>query len=448
MSVTDKLQINPDLTRQLVSSQGNKDNGSYGWCPFREGFSADFVTYVLAKTGLKSGCVLDPFAGTGTTLFAASNAGLSATGIELLPYGQVVISALRDVGVSDKKDLADGIKRFSEARSWERAGETIPFYHLPITRGAFPPETERQLCRYRYDACRVHNIVLGRVLGLAALSVLEEISYTRKDGQYLRWDSRSGHSAGKTFHKRHIASFTQAIQSKLARIEADLLAGAVPDGHKGRVSLIKGSCLQIMGLLAPASFDGIITSPPYCNRYDYTRTYALELALLGESADAVKSLRQAMLSCTVENLSKTDLTGYFSADVYAAAKTAFEAQKDLAEIVAKLIFCRATGMLNNPKITVLVYNYFFEMSLVIAQAAVLLKEGAPFVMVNDNVQYQWIPIPVDLILSDFAQHVGFDVEAIWVVPHGKGNSSQQMAKNGRQELRKCVYVWRKKRGTV
>ncbi len=65
-------------------------------------------------------------------------------------------------------------------------------------------------------------------------------------------------------------------------------------------------------------------------------------------------------------------------------------------------------------------------------------------MVNDNVRYQGAHLPVDLILSDFAQAAGLDVETIWVLPRGKGNSSQQMARHGRQELRKCVYVWRKR----
>jgi DNA modification methylase len=36
-----------------------------------------------------------------------------------------------------------------------------------------------------------------------------------------------------------------------------------------------------MPTLPDTQYDAIITSPPYCNRYDYTRTYALELALLG-----------------------------------------------------------------------------------------------------------------------------------------------------------------------
>ena len=42
-------------------------------------------------------------------------------------------------------------------------------------------------------------------------------------------------------------------------------------------------------------FDFIITSPPYCNRYDYTRTYALELVYLGCDSEKIRSLRQELL---------------------------------------------------------------------------------------------------------------------------------------------------------
>jgi hypothetical protein len=72
----------------------------------------------------------------------------------------------------------------------------------------------------------------------------------------------------------------------------------------------------------------------------------------------------------------------------------------------------------------MVRNYFFELALVIFECARLLKPGAPFVMVNDNVRYSGATIPVDLILSDFAEQAGFDVEVIWVLPTRKGNSSQ------------------------
>ena len=79
---------------------------------------------------------------------------------------------------------------------------------------------------------------------------------------------------------------------------------------------MRGSCLDILPTLATGSFDGLVTSPPYCNRYDYTRTYALELAMLGLGEDEIKQLRQTMLCCTVENKAKDSLESRFSLAVY------------------------------------------------------------------------------------------------------------------------------------
>ena len=84
----------------------------------------------------------------------------------------------------------------------------------------------------------------------------------------------------------------------------------------------------------------------------------------------------------------------------------------------------------------MVRNYFFEIALIIFECARVLKPGAPLIMVTDNVRYEGANIPVDLILSSIAQEAGFDVEKIWVLPNGKGNSSQQMGLHGREETRK------------
>ena len=98
--------------------------------------------------------------------------------------------------------------------------------------------------------------------------------------------------------------------------------------------------------------------------------------------------------------------------------------------------------LNNNGIPRMVKNYFWELTLTLIECWRILKPGAPLIMVNDNVRYAGIPVPVDLVLSRIAEEIGFEVERIWVLPIGKGNSSQQMGEHGREELRKCVYIWR------
>ena len=50
-----------------------------------------------------------------------------------------------------------------------------------------------------------------------------------------------------------------------------------------------------------------------------------------------------------------------------------------------------------------------------------------------------VSISVDLILSDIASTIGFEVEQILILPIGKGNSSQQMACIGVIK-RKCICV--------
>jgi DNA modification methylase len=448
----DRMSVNQDLDRTLVSFQANKKEVGHRWCKYKEGFSADLVRYILRKADLVSGLVLDPFAGSGTTLFVASECGLDAVGIELLPNSAEVIEVRSLIAGCDPAKLSADIQKFLRRAAWEAPGKSAPFPHLRITSGAFPKETEFCLGRYLFEVNRLRDKFVQRVLRFAAMCILEPISYTRKDGQYLRWDQRSGRCLGrKKFDKGPLAPFGKAIRAKLDQIVTDLggqsglLFDTAPKtAQAGRIELLRGSCLDILPTLRSRTFDGLITSPPYCNRYDYTRTYALELAMLGVGEEELRRLRQAMLSCTVENRDKTDLAERFSPGCYGAALSAFESQEVLSLILEYLEQCKTDGAINNSGIPRMVRNYFLESALVICESARVLKPEGVLVMVNDNVRYQGARVPVDLILSDFAQQAGFNVEAIWVLPKGKGNSSQQMGLHGREEVRKCVYVWRLK----
>lgn len=445
-----KLRVNPRLSRQLVSFQANKNKPAYRWFKYKEGFSEALVHYLITTLNLQHGRLLDPFAGAGTTLFAASGSGLNSVGIEVLPIGCEIIEVRKQVQ-GHEPELREALQRWMNSKPWlmdRDRGWSFP--HLRITAGAFPDVTERQLEHY-LTALASESPLAARLLRFAALCVLEDISYTRKDGQYLRWDYRSARRQGaRPFNKGYIPSFDEAILAKLAEIDSDLQPGhgmldLFPTSLiSAQLEVIQGSCLDILPTLEDRSFDGLITSPPYANRYDYTRTYALELALLGVDEGHLRSLRQAMVSCTVENRDKQGLVDVIGAERYISASAAFAAQAELQSILSYLEQQKAQKALNNPGIPRMVRNYFFELALVIFECARLLKPGAPFVMVNDNVRYGGATIPVDLILSDFAEQAGFDVETIWVLPTGKGNSSQQMGAHGREELRKCIYIWRRR----
>ena len=97
--------------------------------------------------------------------------------------------------------------------------------------------------------------------------------------------------------------------------------------------------------------------------------------------------------------------------------------------------------LGNRNVIRLLEYYFTEMAVVVSELARVVAPGGQVFMVNDNVRYHGEEAPVDLILSDFAEQLGFCCKTIWALPRGKGNSSQQMGRFGRQEIRKCVYHW-------
>ena len=273
------------------------------------------------------------------------------------------------------------------------------------------------------------------------MSVLESVSYTRKDGQYLRWDHRSGRQLRARVNKGPILPLPFALETRLGEMAEDLPFLKHRYGG-GQPEFISGSSLERLRLLPDSSFDTVITSPPYANRYDYTRTYALELAWLGYDQDAFNALRQSMLSSTVENRSKRELLKSEYGDSSSNPQGIEDVPGAGGRPRGVCPFSKARASeLSNPHVIRLIEGYFLEMAVVIAELGRVVRPGGAVIMVNDNVQYHGEEVPVDLILSDYAERSGFVCENIWALPRGKGNSSQQMGRFGRRELRKCVYKW-------
>jgi DNA modification methylase len=459
-----RITTNPALDRTLVSFQGNRDAPFSGWFKYREGFSEALVTYLLKLLKPEPGTLLDPFSGAGSALFGAGALGWHTQGIEVLPVGIYATKARMIAARIDASTLSNAIAQLKQVNFAAYFDQNYAFSHIAITRGAFPSEEEKQLVGFRaYCHHYVGDTDLRTLLLYAAFCVLEEISYTRKDGQYLRWDARSGRSQGKkSFDKGRILTFREALFDKLRQFVSDLggdflqqplFEDSLPPGSQRIIrepELFGGSCLELLPAMKAESLDCVLTSPPYANRYDYTRTYALELVYLGCGEEHVKQLRQAMLSCTVENKEKrAQLLNFYKGmgheEAFQGIEAVFREQEALQEVLAILELYRRDGLLNNENITRLVRNYFYEMCFVIYELARVLRPGGVIIMVNDNVRYAGEEIPVDLILSDMAESFGLKTRHIWTLGRGKGNSSQQMGNHGRTELRKCVYVWEKPR---
>ncbi len=436
-----RISVKASLSRELVSYQGNKEAPGLRWMKYKEGFSARLVQSLLDHNEAKT--FLDPFSGSGTAPLTASSMGMDSTGIEIMPVGNLSARAI--------VAAANGLHYSNFFYVWQELIDSLSskeyevdnlFQHIPITERAFPEQTEQDLAKARKFVNEICDPSLKTLLTLACVSVLEEVSYTRKDGQFLRWDPRSGRNVSTRWQKAELPTLTQALQRRFGEIMNDIPALQRKYRDVAPV-FVDGSSLTELRKLPDESFDAVVTSPPYANRYDYTRTYALELVYLGFDADRLKGLRQDLLSATVENRSKRELLlrEYGKMPLIEHAFCMTDNQTALQE--ALHILRQEAHNLSNRNVIPLVENYFTEMALVVSELARLVAPGGSVFMVNDNVRYHGQEIPVDLILSDFAEQSGLRCEAIWTLNRGKGNSSQQMGRFGRQELRKCVYYWRK-----
>ena len=368
-----RIQVGEHLNRKLVSYQGNKRAPGLRWLKYKEGYSAGLVRGLLQQASAVN--VLDPFSGTGTTALTAAGMGIPGTGIEIMPIGNLAARAIAAASIGiDSGQLSKVSIEMAEAISKKDYSERFVFPHIQITDRAFPQETERDLAKAREFVAGVEEQSLSLILTLACVSVLEEVSYTRKDGQFLRWDPQSGRDVSRKLHKSSIPTLSEALHRRLTEIATDIpslkrmYSGPAPE-------FIEGSSLTELRSLPSESFDTVITSPPYANRYDYTRTYALELAYLGLDQDQFKMLRQSLLSATVENRSKRQSLAreYEGNGLFLKAMAMVDSHSALQEALNALK--ASVRQLSNRNVISLIENYFTEMALIVSELEALGHPG-------------------------------------------------------------------------
>jgi hypothetical protein len=169
--------------------------------------------------------------------------------------------------------------------------------------------------------------------------------------------------------------------------------------------------------------DLIISSPPYLNRHDYTRVFALELALaFVETATDLIQLRHQTLRSHVE--AQAPELNYPHYNVPASLQDPLE-----------MIALRA----KDARVLSMITGYFEDLYAVLANLSKSVRSGGRIALVLGNVRFCGVMIPVDRIVADISQLVGFQLEKI-IVARYRGNSAQQMGQFGREPARESIIV--------
>jgi hypothetical protein len=232
--------------------------------------------------------VLDPMAGSGTTLVAARLRGHEAVGFDRDPLA--VIIARTWVADHDPKRVS---KKALEVL--ERAEKN---FALLSTKSAYPDDADdetRDFIKYWFDA---NNRKQLTALAASIAGVRDEqiknvlwcafsrLIITKESGASLAMDvshSRPHRVYEKAPH-RAFANFLSAVQriTKVAPFnERD---------DKFPPAFVKNADARRMPL-AKGSVDLIITSPPYLNAIDYLRGHRLSLVWMGHNIASLRMLR-------------------------------------------------------------------------------------------------------------------------------------------------------------
>lgn len=459
--LSERLFVTDKYNRKTVSFQLSKEEGIHSWFRYKEGFSANLVESFIGELGLYEGnLVLDPFFGSGTTGLVCQEYGINTLGYDILPTSTIAIEAKVNIGKYNVLELKNLCKEISKIKVPDNYRKRVNF--VSITEGAYPEDNDIFFAFLKewIDAqdCSLQS---KKLVELCILNSLEVCSYTAKTGQYLSWDYRSDKVRGnnekrisnnknllkKKVVRPFIKNAKEAVINELSKVIRDIsLAQCYKVKSEGYIEYKNCNVLYDI-LKQPDSFvDGVITSPPYCNRYDYTRTYALELAFLGLDNNSIKHLRQELLSCTVESKSKKDYLRELyemnnRIDDYFWILDTVENNEVYREVIQALRLRNKIGDLNNSGIIRMVEGYFLELGFLFFELFRVCKSGAKVVFVNDNVRYGGEVIPVDFLCSELAENMGFEIDKIYSLRQKKGNSSQQMAKYGNIPLRKSITVW-------
>ena len=336
-----------DLAR-LVTPYQSRKMPVYRWYNLNHSYSKDLILRLLQDFKVPpQSTVLDPFCGTGTTMLCCRDAGMNAVGVDIMPLS--TFASRSKIMYYDCGQVERDFGRIFPGRQYDFGFETA----APYLQKCFPLEELTRLLHLRYSILQMENPCRS-FFALALLGILKQVSYTKNDGAFIRFCRDEEPDCLEETFPAQVKMMLNDIRSN----------GDERNGNQFPV--IRGDARNLP--LADNLADCLITSPPYLNRHDYTRIYAVELLFsFLDDNEQLKKLRYKMLRSNVEARRTVESSDY-------------EPPPRLAELLAKLEKCR----LPNRKVLDMIAGYFEDMYLVLKEAARVLKRGAKAAFVVRN----------------------------------------------------------------
>ena len=237
--------------------------------PYLGKFVPQLVEALLERYVRPGGRVLDPFAGSGTTLVQALESGYDAVGVDVAAFNCLLMrvkTGRHDLTLLER-ELRDVPTRLGRSR--ER-----PVGYL---RDWFAPRAAAELLHLRslvdeYEHADVLRVVLARAARSARLTTHFDLDFPKSPQREPYWCHKHRRTCRPVEEARKFV--VRYLEDTLSRIQ---VYAAVRDERRA-AEVVHGDAKEV-DLDGP--FDAILTSPPYPGLIDYHEQHRYAYELLG-----------------------------------------------------------------------------------------------------------------------------------------------------------------------
>lgn len=381
--------------------KGSLRSPVHGWFRFPAGFSNSLVYSLLAEHRLehrgdpRHSLVLDPFAGSGTTLVAARELGFPSLGSEAHPLVQQIGVAKLDWEIASSP-LRDAIRRALCAYDAIPAPADAGAGYPDLLRRCFPAAVLADLTRARQATVDAAggDVRLWRFLTVGLLAVLRRVSTAgTATWQYILPQKR----------RRGGPPVRQALEERWHAMATDLDQMLQRQPRPAPATILLQDARH--AIYEPGSAALCITSPPYLNNYDYADATRLELYFLQLAhswADITRSVRSQLIRSTTTQIVR--------ADYPEPAPLSDDLPPTLRATLAKSVAALAQERrLHGGKkdYDIVAAEYFNDMVPIFRHLhRALVPRGVAYLVVGDSAPYG-VHIPTDEFLGQIALWTGF-----------------------------------------